>query len=241
MRRAAILLSTFILAACTTDADAEAARGSANATRDFAVGAFDSVSLAGAQNVVVAIGAAHSVRAEGDAETIERLDIRVDDGNLRIGMKRGSWTSGWGRGRSPVTIYVTAPALAAAAIGGSGDMSIDAVAGGKFAASVGGSGDLRIGSLRVDQADFSIAGSGEIRAAGAARTAAISIAGSGDVDAAGLESRDAAVSIVGSGGARLRATRTASVSIMGSGDVAISGPAKCSVRKMGSGDVRCEA
>src|SRR3546814_8733155 len=58
--------------------------------------------------------------------------------------------------RRPVTVYVTTPILAGAAIGGSGDMRIDAVEGGSFSASIGGSGDMDIASLRVRSADFSI-------------------------------------------------------------------------------------
>ena len=245
MRRAAILLSTIIIAACNMVADAQQPEGDKggggpSVSRDFAVGGFDSVSLSGSQNVVVTVGGAHSVRAEGDAEIIDRLEIRVEDGDLKIGTKRGNWSRGWGRHR-PVTIYVSAPQLTGASIGGSGDMQIDRVEGGSFAASIGGSGDMRIGSLRVREANFNIAGSGEIKASGAAQQSHVAIAGSGDIDAGDLESAAADISIVGSGGVRLKAMQTANVSIMGSGDVVVTGPAKCSISKMGSGDVRCEA
>src|SRR3546814_18890198 len=77
------------------------------------------------------------------------------------------WASGVARGH-PVTVYVTTPSLAAASIGGSGDMRIDTVQGKAFAASIGGSGDMDIAALRVDDASFSIAGSGTIKAVGAA-------------------------------------------------------------------------
>lgn len=243
MRRAAILLSsTIALAACNMVADAQEPQGGgASITRDFNVGSFDSVSLAGSQNVIVTVGGAHSVRAEGDADMIDRLEIEVDDGGLEIGMKKGNWSMNWGKGREPVTIYVTLPALSAAAIGGSGNMQIDKIEGGRFSGSIGGSGDMRIASLRVGEADFSVAGSGGIKAAGAAQRSSISIAGSGDIDAGDLESRDASISIVGSGDVRLKAMQTANVSIMGSGDVVVTGPARCSVSKMGSGDVRCQA
>ena len=240
MRRAAILLSTIVLAACNMVADAQEPRGGGgpSVNRSFDVGGFDSVSLSGSQNVIVAVGPAHSVRAEGDADIIDKLEIEVKDGNLKIGMKKGNWS--WGRNHKPVTIYVTAPVLTAAAIGGSGDMQIDKVEGGSFAASIGGSGDMRIGSLRVGEANFNVAGSGEIKAAGAVGKSHVAIAGSGDIDAGELESGAADISIVGSGGVRLKAMQTANVSIMGSGDVVVTGPAKCSVSKMGSGDVRCE-
>jgi Putative auto-transporter adhesin, head GIN domain len=243
MRAAMMAGSALLLGACTADAqNGEGQEGSGRmGQREFQVAGFDRVSLGGSHNVIVTVGGAPSVRAEGDAETLERLEIRVEDGELHIGMKKGKWSVGWHRDRPPVTIRVTAPTLSGASIGGSGDMRIDKVEGGRFAASIGGSGDMDIASLKVDEARFSIAGSGGIRAKGSAGRSEISIAGSGDIDAAELESRTAKVSVVGSGDVRARATETADVSVMGSGDVTLAGPAKCTISKMGSGEVRCNA
>ena len=240
----AAAVSALALAACNMAADAQEGDGPEGgremAQRSYQVGSFDSLSLGGHHNVVVTVGPAVSVRAEGEAREIDRLEIKVEDGNLEIGTKREKgWRPGW-RNRKPVTVYVTVPALQAAAIGGSGDMKIDRVEGDSFKAAIGGSGDMSIEQLRVGEAAFSVAGSGAIRAVGTAGKADVSIAGSGDVDVGQLESRVASVSIVGSGDVNARAMETASVSIMGSGDVSISGPAKCSISKMGSGDVRCE-
>jgi hypothetical protein len=208
--------------------------------RSYNLSGFDSIALGGSQNVIVSVGPAHSVRAEGPEETIERLEIEVKDGSLRIGTKnKYGFSMGSRKDRGGTTIHVTMPAIEAAAIGGSGNIRIDRVEGQRFAGSIGGSGDLEIGQLRVREADFSVAGSGAVRASGSVERSKISIAGSGDVNVEALESRSAMVSIVGSGDVRARAMETAKVSIMGSGDVSISGPAKCSVSKMGSGDVRC--
>lgn len=206
--------------------------------RSFEVGAFESVSLEGSHDVVVAVGAAPSVRAEGDAAALERLDIRVENGALKIGTRRGSWFGGH---RGHVTVYVTAPAINAASIGGSGDMRIDRVEAQRFAASIGGSGDMEIGALRTARADFSVAGSGGIRAAGTAEETDISIAGSGNIALDALESRRADVSVAGSGDVSLRASETVSASIVGSGDVTVHGTARCTVSKLGSGDLRCGA
>lgn len=243
MRAAVLTLAAVGLAACNMVADAQENEAEVAAgpvvQRSFAASGFDSVSLGGHHNVVVQVGPAASVRAEGPSEELDRLKIEVEDGDLNIGTKRDKkWSIGSRRSRA-VTVYVTMPSIKAAAIGGSGDMRIDKAQGPSFSGSIGGSGDLNIGALRVDQADFSIAGSGSIHAAGTAGKTDVSIAGSGDVEIAGLESRTANVSIVGSGGVQARATDTADVSIMGSGDVAITGSAKCTVSKMGSGDVRC--
>ena len=241
MRSALLFASTLALGACNVSADAQnnAQASTGSVQRAFEVAGFDSVSLGGPHNVVVQVGPATSVRAEGPAAELDRLEIKVENGDLEIGTRKDkSWTVHVGR-TVPVTIYVTTPMLKAAAIGGSGDMQIDKVEGVNFKAAVGGSGDIAIASLKVDNASFSIAGSGGIKAVGSAGKADISVVGSGDVDVGGVETRSASVSIAGSGDVQTRAMETADVSIMGSGDVTVSGPAKCSVSKMGSGDVRC--
>jgi hypothetical protein len=214
----------------------DGAQARAQARRDFQVGAFDRIDLAGSPDVVVAVGAQPSVRAEGDAATIERLEIAVVEGELRIGMRPGS--GNWG-GHRRVTIHVTVPALRAASISGSGDMRIDRIEGARFAGQIAGSGDLDVTALRVGEASFAVRGSGGISAAGAAPRATLNVAGSGGLSLAGFETADAAISLAGSGDIALRATRTAAIQLDGSGDVTIAGPAHCTIAKTGSGDVRC--
>lgn len=241
MRMMMILASTLALAACNMAADAQEGGGERRTTsQSYTVGAFTGVALAGPHDVVVTVGGPVSVRAEGDAAIIERLDIRVENGTLKIGTKKGtSWSAGFMRDRAPVTVHVTTPALASAAVAGSGDMRIDKVEGNAFSGSIAGSGDMTIAALRVGAADFSVAGSGDIKASGTAGTTNVSIAGSGDVDLRGVEARRATVSVVGSGDVRAHAAESADVSIMGSGNVTMAGNARCTVNKRGSGDIRC--
>jgi hypothetical protein len=242
MRSAAILIGPVLamaLAACS--AGAQEGGGGESARRDFQVGQFQSISLTGSPDVIVTVGGAPSVRAEGDSRLVERLDIRVENGDLRIGFREdSSWSFGFSRERS-VTIHVTVPTLSAATLTGSGDVRIDRVQGDRFAGTVTGSGDLQVGQLRAAYTAFSVTGSGAIRAAGAAQRAQVELAGSGDIDLGGFEIRDATVSLHGSGDVTAKATATARVTLMGSGDVAITGPARCQIEKRGSGDVRCGA
>lgn len=235
--RGAILIAVLALGACSMGEASESSgqRGS----RDFPVGAFDKISLTGSSNVVVTVGGAPSVRAEGDSALLEKLEIKVENGVLRIGYKKGNWSFGWRKDHGPVTVHVSAPSLTGAEVAGSGDMKIDKVAGGDFAGEIAGSGEIELASLSARNASFSIAGSGGVTASGTAETADYEIAGSGDVRAAGLQVKRAKVSIAGSGNVEARAVETANIEIMGSGDVVITGGAKCSVNKMGSGDVRC--
>ena len=244
MRTLGILLSNLALVACSMSADAQEGErevgGGAITQRSFDLAGFDAVGLAGSPNMVVTVGGPHSVRAEGDAEMLERLELRVEDGTLKVGYKKGNWSMNWGS-RPRTTIYVTLPALRAASVAGSGDIRVDRVQGDSFKASVAGSGDIAVGQLQVGAANVSIAGSGGIKAAGAAQTASASFAGSGDIDAAALQGRTASASVMGSGDVRIQASETANISIMGSGDVYVSGSARCTINKRGSGDVHCSA
>lgn len=208
--------------------------------RSYEISGFDKISTAGPFHVDVAVGPAISVRAEGPEEALDRLEVGVEHGSLRIRPKhRHFWDFDWSNVK-PATLHVTLPRLSAVSVAGSGDMNIDHVEGGRFAASIAGSGALDVGALKVDEASFSVAGSGDVTAKGHARKSHVSIAGSGDLHLHELASDDASVSIVGSGDAALTVRDDAHISILGGGDVDIDGPAHCVVSRFGGGDVRCQ-
>ena len=240
MRSLAMLGAAILVTACHASGNAE--ETGPVVQRDFPVaGAFDKIALAGSPNVIVTVGGAASVRAEGEAEMLDRLEITNEGGQLQIGMRHGagSWFS-WGSHRG-ITVHITVPALAGASITGSGDMRIDRVQGPAFAGSVTGSGDMNIAALTAEQASFTVTGSGDISAAGHARQATASVTGSGDLHLAQLEAAAATLAVAGSGNIGIRATETAAIELRGSGDVTVAGPARCTINKSGSGDVRCGA
>ena len=240
MRTFGLLTAAALVAACHAAGDAE--ESGPPAQRDFPVaGAFDRIALSGSPNVVVTVGGAAAVRAEGTAEMLDRLEIRNENGQLQIGLRHGSgnWFD-WGSHRG-LTVHVTLPALAGASIAGSGGMHIDRVQGPAFAGQVTGSGDMTIAALAAEQASFSITGSGDITAAGRARQASGSVTGSGDLRLAQLEAAAATLALAGSGDIGIRATDTAAIDLHGSGDVTVTGPARCTINKAGSGDVHCGA
>lgn len=239
MRTMAIAGAIILLGACSASG-AQGDQAGHHAQRSFQVGAFDKIALSGSPDVVVTVGGAPAVRAEGDAATVERLEITVENGQLHIGLRNGgSWS--WFGHHDGVTVYVTAPALSAASIAGSGDMRIDRAEGPRFTGSVSGSGGLTVAAVRAPETSFSLTGSGDVRASGAAQHASLSIVGSGDIDLSGLQATDANISLTGSGDASIHASGTAAVELMGSGDVTVTGGAHCTISKAGSGDVHCGA
>lgn len=207
-------------------------------TRSFDVRGFDRVSLRGSDNVVVRVGGTESVTATGPNDVLDKLEIKVVDGELRVGREK-HWGFNWSSDHGPTVITVTLPRLRGASIAGSGDMKVDNVQTASFEGSVAGSGNLTIGMLQADTASLDVAGSGDTSVGGSAKSIDVSIAGSGNVDARGLKSERAKIRIAGSGDVRAAVSGEADVSIIGSGDVDIAGNPRCRVSKMGSGDVRC--
>jgi hypothetical protein len=215
-------------------------------SRSYDLSGFEEVSVVGPHHVVISVGPAFSIRADGPQQTLDGTEVGIENGRLEI---RPVADERWERDRDdrreyrddykPATFHITLPAIEAALLAGGGDMRIDRVEGGQFAASVAGSGDLDVASLRVDDALFSIAGSGDLAARGSATRQRAFIAGSGNLRAREVTSNDAVISIAGSGNAELTVENEARVSIVGSGDVEIAGAARCSVSRMGSGRVRC--
>src|SRR5688500_1661174 len=135
MRSAILVLSVLTLAACSRDAGAHegdregVAPSSGSATaRNYQVEDFQKIAVRGPHDVNVTVGGAASVRAEGSAEAMEKLVIRVENGRLIIGGKRKK--DGWfnhSTDKQKVVVTVTVPSLAAASVEGSGDIRIDQV------------------------------------------------------------------------------------------------------------------
>jgi hypothetical protein len=226
-------------AACAGCSEAHSQAGN-TVERNYQVGNFDRIELAGAYDVSVRTGAAPSVHARGSEKTMERLVVEVRNGVLSIhpektrGLRMG-WASD-----GKVKLTVTVPTLRGAELAGAGDIRIDRVSGDRFDGSIAGSGDLSVDRIEVGNLKLGIAGLGNVRAAsGSARTVEYRIAGAGDIDAKGVTADAASVSVAGSGDVAAHARNTAAVSIMGSGDVDISGGARCTISKAGSGEVRC--
>jgi Putative auto-transporter adhesin, head GIN domain len=240
MRRLLIPASTAIAlaaAGCHMSADGKERDAGPKVARNYQVGAFSKIEVAGPYEVKVVTGGAPGVSARGGEHLLNETEVRVDGDTLEIRpRKRKGISWHWSNGTAEFTVNVAA--LRAAAIAGSGGITIDRV-NGDFEGEVAGSGDLRLPAVSGGRIKLAIAGSGDVMAAGRADSVDIGIAGSGDIDAKGLVSRTADVSIAGSGGVAAHATESAEVSIMGSGDVDLSGGAKCKVSKMGSGNVNC--
>jgi hypothetical protein len=210
-------------------------------SRNYQVGNFQQIEVAGPYDVEVRTGPSASVSARGGEKLLERTVVEVDGNKLVIRPERNHsfFNFGWGsHGKASFT--VTVPQLNGATIAGSGDIRVDKVAGQNFEGTVAGSGGIDVAAMDVQQLKLSIAGSGGVKAgSGKAQSAKYDIEGSGDIEAGAIQTQKLDVSIAGSGGVKAHSSGTADVSIMGSGNVEVAGGAKCNVSKAGSGSVRC--
>ena len=233
---AAVIAASTATSACGQHGDA-----GPNVSRNYQVGNFQQIEVAGPYDVSVRTGANPSVSAEGSQKLLDKTVVVVQGDKLVIHpgeRHHGFFNFSWNSGKASFT--VTVPQLNAANIAGSGDLRVDHVKGDSFDGAVAGSGDLQVESVEVGALKLDIGGSGSVKArGGTARTAEYSIGGSGKIDAGNVQTQQAKVSIAGSGSVKAHATGTADVSIMGSGDVDVGGGAKCTVNKTGAGSVRC--
>ncbi len=242
MRKGIAAVAVVTMGTMSACSQAHGEDGGPTVSRNYQVGGFDQIELAGRYEVDVRTGANPSVSASGPERAMERLTVEVRGGKLVIKPRdERRWFGFRNRGsKDQVRVVVTVPALTAAALAGSGNIRVDKVRGDRFEGEIAGSGDLRLGSVEVAQLKLSIAGSGQLDAgSGRARSAEYDIAGAGDVKARQLAAEQLKVSIAGSGNVEANATRAADVDIVGSGNVDVTGGAKCTVSKAGSGNVRC--
>jgi hypothetical protein len=235
--QAAAIAASAALAGCQV----QDGGGGATVSRNYNIGNFHDIEVAGPYDVEVRTGSNPGASAHGSQKLLDRTVVEVQGDKLVIHPENDHsfFHFGWG-GHRKATFTVTVPQLGGATIAGSGDVKVDKVAGQSFEGTVAGSGGLNVAAMDVQQLKLTVAGSGDAKAgAGKAQSAEYSIAGSGDLDAGAVQTQQAKVSIAGSGTVKAHAIGTADVTIMGSGDVEVTGGAKCTVSKAGSGSVRC--
>jgi hypothetical protein len=236
MRRlAASAIGIAILAACSQDATAGRDDGPV-ASRSFQLSGFERVTLAGADEVRVTTGGDFTVRAEGPSATLEKLDLRVEDGELIVDrIKERRWGLNLDRG---ATVHVTMPRATAVRITGAGDMTLDRGSG-DFSGAITGAGDLAVGSIYAERVRLDLAGTGDIAVAGSTRMLNASVSGAGSIRAVDLVAASGRVRLTGVGGIEARIDGPADVELSGVGSADLGPNSQCRVRRSGVGSVTC--
>ncbi|WP_298401755.1 head GIN domain-containing protein [Sphingobium sp.] len=227
--------------ACSRTDETPAADEVARSAQDWSsLKDFTAIDATGPDNVAVTIGSAFSVRADGDAQAVADLDIKVKGETLVIGRKsKGDWNWGRKNGDKGATVHVTMPAIRSADLTGAGDFDLDKAEGDSLSLSLTGAGDFRIGAVKLKSLSTDITGAGSVKIVGAADEATLSITGAGDIDAEALKVGRAKIDILGAGDIDIASDGQVAISIMGPGDVTVKGKAQCTTKGVGPGEARC--
>jgi hypothetical protein len=224
-----VLLAITILAlsslACSA-AGWAVVRGSGNVEeKTYSVSGFDGVALAAIGTVYVEIGEDEGLRVEAEDNLLEhfRIEVRGDTLNIETNEFVSLLPT------KPVKFYLTAKALNAITVSGSGDVEAPALEADSFSIKVSGSGDIWIDELAADGLDADITGAGNVTIAGGEiGDQYINVSGSGSYKAGAVEAREAlkvSVRVTGSGKAELGQLEAVGldVDIAGAGKVAVAG------------------
>lgn len=163
---------------------------------------FDRIVVGGVYELNVRVGEGFSIEVSGAPDEMERMEIEVEDGVLRLGQQERM--RGKRRWRDQgLSAEITMPALAALNVSGVTDANVTG----------------------VDADDFSarLSGVGEIDIAGTCGSLTARVSGVGALDAENLQCVDVEVRVSGIGDAEVYASQSVHASVSGIGSIGIYG------------------
>jgi hypothetical protein len=175
------------------------------------VAPFASVELAGANTVVIHVGAPRSVAVTGDDNLVGRVTTVVRTGRLVID-NIGSFTT-----KAPMRVAVSVPSLDGVELSGAGTVTVEGITGADVSAELAGDGTVVL--------------SGTVQ-----RVSAV-LAGSGTLDLHALRAADGTAQLQGTGTIRVHATSTLDATLTGTGTILYSGDPTVTTRSTGTGTV----
>ncbi len=168
------------------------------ATQSRGVAPFNSVELAGSNNVLIRVGEKQSVIVKADHNLLDRVTTEVQSGKLVVGNTPGSFTN-----KAPMSVEVDLPTLDALTLTGSGNIVASNI-------------DAR--SLGV-----TLTGSGTLNGSGTATRLDATVSGTGTLHFQELAAKDVRAVVSGAGSIFVTATRDLDASVSGVGAIVYSG------------------
>lgn len=238
MNKPVFIVALLIMIVAASGIQAQNVKGSGSVTKqDRSVGAFDEVQSFGSFDIVITDGNEHKVTVEAEDNLQQYIEIETQGDKLNIRHKKGQNF----KATKQIIIYVTAPALEAIRLSGSGNIKSTNTLNGSsnFEIKSSGSGNIQL-QLETSAMSAQISGSGNINLSGKTKELEGKIAGSGNIRARELQSDVTSIKISGSGSAEVVANERLDSKIAGSGDVKYWGNASVNSKIAGSGSVRRE-
>ncbi|WP_179958349.1 head GIN domain-containing protein [Chitinimonas arctica] len=230
----------------------ELAGNGKHASQTRTVGAVKEVEATGRVDVQIRIGATPSLTVEGDENLLAEVVTEQAGDKLIIRNKRSFSSKG------PLKVILVTPAVAVLRSTGSGDISVEGLAGGdlklestgsgdiKLAGQLGlltarlvGSGDLQSETLKPANITLDLLGAGEVTMGSVdVDRFEANLKGSGTITASGT-AKTLVGSVLGSGDLQLEQlhAHTAELQLMGSGDIIAYASTSVTAAAMGSGEI----
>ena len=162
------------------------------------VAAFNSVELAGSNNLLIRVGEKQSIVVRADDNLLDRVTTEVQSGKLVIANTPGGLEA-----KTPMGVEVSVPTLNALMLTGSGNIVVNGI---------------ETESLKV-----TLPGSGTLTGSGTATRLEVTVGGSGTVQFTRLVANDVRAVVSGSGSIFITATKSLDASVSGSGAILYAG------------------
>jgi Putative auto-transporter adhesin, head GIN domain len=182
------------------------------ATQSRVLATFSRLDLAGSNDVTVTVGGRQSVVVHADSNLLRYVTTRVVAGTLVVGTTAGRFTT-----KSPMSVEISVPSLAAVQLSGQGQISITGIDASRLTVTLPGSGALYAGGT-VTELD-------------------VTLSGSGLAQLDNLVARNVHAVVSGSGLIRVNATASLNAAVPGSGAIIYSGNPQVTSTVTGSGTV----
>lgn len=195
---------------------------------------YDEISVSGFFDVELVSGKEGAITVRAEENLLRYIKIEVKDNILKIYTEKNINIST----KENIVLTVPFEQISAVSLSGSGDVQTkNTITAASLKAKLSGSGDL---TLDVKAKDFeaSLSGSGDVVLSGNADNFTSKTSGSGDVDAVNLITKNANVTISGSGDMKVNCTENLYARVSGSGDIEYKGnPQTKDTKVSGSGEI----
>jgi hypothetical protein len=184
-----------------------------SATETRTVGSFDSVALAGSNNVTIRVGEKQAIVVHADDNLIDRVTTELEAGNLVISSTPGNFAT-----ESPMRVDVSVPSLSVLTLSGSGNIVLSGV--------------------EAKSLEVTLSGSGVLAGNGTASELVVTVSGSGNALLTRLVASHVRAIVSGSGAIFVTATKSLDASVPGSGAIVYGGnPQEVTKSISGSGAI----
>lgn len=240
MKKSIVLFATLLFSVSSANAqwgNNEKIKGNGNVTTESrTTGEYEKVLLIGSMDVDLVNGTEGQLKVEAESNLHEYIVTEVENGILKIRVKKGVSVSP--SGSRDIKITVPFKELEGVSLTGSGDINgIDVIKAENFDTNLTGSGNMNL-NLEVSNLEGRVTGSGDIDLKGLADKFNCTVTGSGDFNASDLKANVVEAVVSGSGDIQVTAISGLKARVSGSGDISYKGnPKNQDFKTSGSGSV----